>query len=152
MYVPLTKKKIFHDAQSVGLEPTLPEGIWFLVRRLNHSATTAWYWKWLYFLISKLVYTICQGLVRIVYGCIFIGGVNNYNKQITFSAASILLILVRKKFSWQYQHLLYSLCVYIIWELNPSKIEVRIQTWIIFRTVPWTLEERIGRFHVYKFF
>ena len=31
-------------AQSVGFEPTLPEGIWFLVRRLNHSATTAsWY-------------------------------------------------------------------------------------------------------------
>ena len=28
-------------SQSVGLEPTLPEGIWFLVRRLNHSATTA---------------------------------------------------------------------------------------------------------------
>ena len=27
--------------QSVGFEPTLPEGIWFLVRRLNHSATTA---------------------------------------------------------------------------------------------------------------
>ena len=29
------------NSQSVGLEPTLPEGIWFLVRRLNHSATTA---------------------------------------------------------------------------------------------------------------
>ena len=28
-------------SQSVGFEPTLPEGIWFLVRRLNHSATTA---------------------------------------------------------------------------------------------------------------
>ena len=28
-------------SQSVGLEPTLPEGIWFLVRRLNHSAMTA---------------------------------------------------------------------------------------------------------------
>ena len=27
--------------QSVGLEPTLPEGNWFLVSRLNHSATTA---------------------------------------------------------------------------------------------------------------
>ena len=25
-------------SRSVGLEPTLPEGIWFLVRRLNHSA------------------------------------------------------------------------------------------------------------------
>ena len=32
------KKK---TSQSVGFEPTLPEGIWFLVRRLNHSATTA---------------------------------------------------------------------------------------------------------------
>ena len=29
--------------QSVGLEPTLPEGNWFLVSRLNHSATTAGY-------------------------------------------------------------------------------------------------------------
>ena len=29
------------NSQSVGFEPTLPEGIWFLVRRLNHSATTA---------------------------------------------------------------------------------------------------------------
>ena len=27
--------------QSVGFEPTLPEGNWFLVSRLNHSATTA---------------------------------------------------------------------------------------------------------------
>ncbi len=26
------------DSQSVGFEPTLPEGIWFLVRRLNRSA------------------------------------------------------------------------------------------------------------------
>ena len=25
----------------VGFEPTLPEGIWFRVRRLNHSATSA---------------------------------------------------------------------------------------------------------------
>ena len=29
-------------SQSVGFEPTLPEGIWFLVRRLNHSATTVY--------------------------------------------------------------------------------------------------------------
>ena len=29
-------------SQSVGFEPTLPEGNWFLVSRLNHSATTAW--------------------------------------------------------------------------------------------------------------
>ena len=28
-------------SQSVGFEPTLPEGIWFLVRRLNRSAMTA---------------------------------------------------------------------------------------------------------------
>ena len=35
-------KKKNEDSQSVGFEPTLPEGIWFLVRRLNHSATTAW--------------------------------------------------------------------------------------------------------------
>ena len=28
-------------SQSVGFEPTLPEGNWFLVSRLNHSATTA---------------------------------------------------------------------------------------------------------------
>ena len=28
-------------SQLAGLEPTLPEGIWFQVRRLNHSATTA---------------------------------------------------------------------------------------------------------------
>jgi hypothetical protein len=34
-------KKDFTNSQSVGLEPTLPEGIWFLVRRLNRSATTA---------------------------------------------------------------------------------------------------------------
>ena len=32
------EKKI---SQSVGFEPTLPEGNWFLVSRLNHSATTA---------------------------------------------------------------------------------------------------------------
>ena len=30
-----------NSAQLVGFEPTLPEGIWFLVRRLNRSATTA---------------------------------------------------------------------------------------------------------------
>ena len=30
-------------SQSVGFEPTLPEGNWFLVSRLNHSATTAGY-------------------------------------------------------------------------------------------------------------
>ena len=36
----LGKKSI---SQSAGLEPALPEGIWFLVRRLNHSATTASY-------------------------------------------------------------------------------------------------------------
>ncbi len=37
-----TKRKYQKVApQSVGFEPTLPEGIWFLVRRLNHSATTA---------------------------------------------------------------------------------------------------------------
>ena len=34
-------KKHHFNSRSVGLEPTLPEGIWFLVRRLNHSATTA---------------------------------------------------------------------------------------------------------------
>ena len=28
-------------SQSVGFEPTLPEGNWFRVSRLNHSATTA---------------------------------------------------------------------------------------------------------------
>ena len=39
----MTKKgeKVSTDARSAGLEPALPEGIWFLVRRLNHSATTA---------------------------------------------------------------------------------------------------------------
>ena len=36
-------EKKFELSRSVGLEPTLPEGIWFLVRRLNHSATTASY-------------------------------------------------------------------------------------------------------------
>ncbi len=30
------------SSRSVGFEPTLPEGIWFLVRRLNRSATTAY--------------------------------------------------------------------------------------------------------------
>ena len=30
-------------SQLVGFEPTLPEGNWFLVSRLNHSATTATY-------------------------------------------------------------------------------------------------------------
>ena len=35
----LIPKKMF--SQSVGFEPTLPEGNWFLVSRLNHSATTA---------------------------------------------------------------------------------------------------------------
>ena len=30
------------DSQLVGFEPTLPKGIWFLVRRLNRSATTAY--------------------------------------------------------------------------------------------------------------
>ena len=37
-------------SQPVGFEPTLPEGNWFRVSRLNHSATTAvpcWHWlKW----------------------------------------------------------------------------------------------------------
>ena len=33
------KKKV--RTQPVGFEPTLPEGIWFRVRRLNHSATAA---------------------------------------------------------------------------------------------------------------
>ena len=32
---------LWQKTQSVGFEPTLPKGIWFLVRRLNHSATTA---------------------------------------------------------------------------------------------------------------
>ena len=41
------KKKIPKGyTQSVGFEPTLPEGIWFLVRRLNHSATTATWKQW----------------------------------------------------------------------------------------------------------
>ena len=35
-------------AHPVGFEPTLPEGIWFLVRRLNHSAKTAWHYEMLY--------------------------------------------------------------------------------------------------------
>ena len=38
-----SSQKRFILSRSVGLEPTLPEGIWFLVRRLNHSATTACY-------------------------------------------------------------------------------------------------------------
>ena len=33
-------------SQSVGFEPTLPEGNWFLVSRLNHSATTACLLHW----------------------------------------------------------------------------------------------------------
>ncbi len=33
-------------SQSAGFEPALPEGIWFRVRRLNHSATTAYiFWQ-----------------------------------------------------------------------------------------------------------
>ena len=35
------KKGNHFMSQSVGLEPTLPEGNWFLVSRLTHSATTA---------------------------------------------------------------------------------------------------------------
>ena len=35
------RAKRFDFSQSVGFEPTLPEGNWFLVSRLNHSATTA---------------------------------------------------------------------------------------------------------------
>ena len=41
IFIIIRKKSI---SQSAGLEPALPEGIWFLVRRLNHSATTA-SWK-----------------------------------------------------------------------------------------------------------
>ena len=46
----MTLSKIIPISRSVGLEPTLPEGIWFLVRRLNHSAMTAYihyhfYWN-----------------------------------------------------------------------------------------------------------
>ena len=37
----LKKRWIKTHSQSAGFEPALPEGIWFLVRRLNHSATTA---------------------------------------------------------------------------------------------------------------
>ena len=48
-------QKIIHVSRSVGLEPTLPEGIWFLVRRLNHSATTAFLYSFTSFqTINKL--------------------------------------------------------------------------------------------------
>ncbi len=40
----LLANKIYF-AQLVGFGPTLPEGIWFRFRRLNHSATTA-FGKW----------------------------------------------------------------------------------------------------------
>ena len=36
----LAQSKILFS-QSAGFEPALPEGNWFLVSRLNHSATTA---------------------------------------------------------------------------------------------------------------
>ena len=39
-------------SQLVGFEPTLPEGNWFLVSRLNHSATTA--------ILQILTNTWCQ--------------------------------------------------------------------------------------------
>ena len=48
------KRKKKERSQSVGFEPTLPEGIWFLVRRLNHSATTA-YCNILHYFFSHLV-------------------------------------------------------------------------------------------------
>ena len=34
-------EKKYSQLAGSGFEPALPEGIWFLVRRLNHSATTA---------------------------------------------------------------------------------------------------------------
>ncbi len=54
-----TSKRIF--SQSAGFEPALPWGIWFRVRRLNHSATTA---------ILKLEYIVnsyqnWEGLLRL---------------------------------------------------------------------------------------
>ena len=33
---------LYTNSQLIGFEPMLPERIWFLVRRLNHSATTAY--------------------------------------------------------------------------------------------------------------
>ena len=36
-----------HTTQTVGIEPTLPEGNWFLVSRLNRSATSAENIQWL---------------------------------------------------------------------------------------------------------
>ena len=44
--IPPVSKIFFHQiqnllSQSAGFEPALPEGNWFLVSRLNHSATTA---------------------------------------------------------------------------------------------------------------
>ena len=37
----LSNSKKLYSSQPAGFEPVLPEGIWFRVRRLNHSATTA---------------------------------------------------------------------------------------------------------------
>jgi hypothetical protein len=46
MYQPNLTLKHQNESQLAGFEPALPEGIWFQVRRLNRSATTAvvsWY-------------------------------------------------------------------------------------------------------------
>ena len=72
----------FCDPQSVGLEPTLPEGIWFLVRRLNHSATTAstdtwekydkyigilYILKWKFWILFNLITEANSSIVSIVF-------------------------------------------------------------------------------------
>ena len=74
----------FCDPQSVGLEPTLPEGIWFLVRRLNHSATTAstdtwkkydkyigilYILKWKFWILFNLITEANSSIVSIVIHC-----------------------------------------------------------------------------------
>ena len=40
-------------SQSAGFEPALPKGIWFRVRRLNHSATIALYYSLKIYLIDN---------------------------------------------------------------------------------------------------
>ena len=66
-------------SRSVGLEPTLPEGIWFLVRRLNHSATTAL----CYFPFCVFQRKVCKSKFDTLQGHLLIGYTANIYSHFT---------------------------------------------------------------------
>ena len=78
------RQKIIHISRSVGLEPTLPEGIWFLVRRLNHSATTASYflsWSHTY---KKAVFSLWYSLKFLGTARVFVKAIWNFRRPQKF--------------------------------------------------------------------